>query len=242
MAHQHAQDDVLPRLDHEVIRNFDLFKAMGGPELEKILRPARVRRFPQGQAVFQQGSPALDFYLLLQGRLKVVQVTEEGHQIVVRFVNPGELFGVAKALRRPDYPGTAIAAVESVALLWNAALWDDMTAHHPALTMGALQMVGRHLQELHARIGELSTEDVEHRVAHALLRLGMQAGRRVRDGILIDFPVTRQDIAEMTGTTVPTVSRILSRWAERGVIESGRLRIVIREPRKLLNLARREAG
>lgn len=239
MGHQHIRDDVLPRLDSALIRGFDLFEAMSASELEDILRPARVRRILQGRAVFRQGDAARHFYLLVQGRLKVVQVTEDGQQIVVRIVNPGELFGVAKALRRPDYPGTAMAVAESTALTWNSALWDDMTKRHPALTMNALHMVARHMQELHARVRELSTKDVEGRIAHALMRLSMQAGRRTKDGILIDFPVTRQDIAEMTGTTIPTVSRILSIWTERGLVESGRLRIVVREPHKLLDLARR---
>src|SRR5690606_12489615 len=146
--------------------------------------------------------------------LKVIQVTEEGHQIVVRIVNPGELFGIAKALRRADYPGTATAIVESVALAWTSSLWEKMTDRHPALTMTALHMVAHHMQELHARIREFSTEDVESRVAHALVRLAIQARRRTTEGILIDFPITRQDIAEMIGTTVPTVSRILTSWAE----------------------------
>lgn len=230
-------DPVAPRLVRTLIRSFDPFKTMPEPELESIICSAEVRRIPQSQPVFRQGAPARYFYFLLHGRLKVAQVTPDGQQIVVRIVHPGELFGVAKALRRSDYPGTATAAVESMALAWSSARWDDMTERHPALTMNALHTVARHLQELHARIRELSTEDVERRVAHALVRLAAQAGRRTEDGILIDFPITRQDIAEMTGTTISTVSRILGAWAERGLVESGRLRIVVREPHKLFTLA-----
>jgi len=132
----------------------------------------------------------------------VILVTEEGHQIVVRIVNPGELFGIANALRRPDYPGTATAVVESVALAWSSSLWGEMTDRHPVLTMTALHMVAHHMQELHARIREFSTEDVESRIAHALVRPAMQAGRPTTEGILIDLPITRQDISEMTGTSV----------------------------------------
>ena len=142
-------------------------------------------------------------------------------------------------MRRPDYPGTATAAVDSTALAWSSSSWEDMTARHPALTMNALHMVARHMQELHSRIRKFSTEDVESRLAHALVRLTMQAARHTADGILIDFPVTRQDIAEMIGTTVPTVSRMLNGWAERGLVDIGRLRIVVREPRKLFDLVKR---
>jgi CRP-like cAMP-binding protein len=210
MAHQHIHDDTLLRFDRFAIREFDLFKEMNATEVDAVLRRARMVRIRQGRTVFRQGDAARNFYLLVEGRLKVVQVTEEGHQIVARIVSPGELFGIAKALRRPHYPGTATAVVESIALAWSSSLWEDMIDRHPALTMTALHMVAHHMQELHSRIREFSTEDVESRIAHALVRLAMQAGRRTTEGILIDFPITRQDIAEMVGTTVPTVSRILS--------------------------------
>lgn len=238
MANRHNHGDTQPRYDRFAIREFDLFKAMDDEEVEAILRPARTLRIRQGQPVFRQGDAARNFYLLLEGRLKVIQVTEEGQQVVVRIVNPGELFGIAQALPRSDYPGTSTAVVESTALAWSSSLWEQITRRHPAFTMNTLHMMARHMQELQARIREFSTGDVESRIAHALVRLTMQAGRRTDEGILIDFPITRQDIAEMIGTTVPTVSRILSGWAERGLVKSSRLRIVVREPHKLFDLVK----
>lgn len=103
--------------------------------------------------------------------------------------------------------------------------------------MNALQTVGSRLQEAHTRVIEMSTEEVERRVAHALLRLAKQAGRKVEEGVEIDFPISRQDVAEMTGTTLHTVSRILSAWDQQGLTASGRQRIVLRQPHKLLGLA-----
>jgi CRP-like cAMP-binding protein len=88
----------------------------------------------------------------------------------------------------------------------------------------------------------MSTQQVERRVAHALLRLAKQAGRKVDDGIEIDFPISRQDIAEMTGTTLHTVSRTLSAWEQQGLIESGRQRIVLRDPHRLFGLAEETPG
>lgn len=233
-------DHVTSRLDRNVIRGFDLFKAMTEPELDDILRSAHLRRIPQNQPVFRQGDPAGNFYILLHGRLKVVQVTPDGQPIVVRIVHPGELFGVAKALRRSDHPGTAMAAVESMALAWSSTLWDDMMVRHPALTMSALHAVGQHVQEAHARIRELSTEDVKRRVAHALVRLAAQAGRPTEDGILIDFPITCQDIAEMTGTTLFSVSRLLGAWEATGLVLRGRQRLLLHDPHKLQALCGRQ--
>jgi CRP-like cAMP-binding protein len=83
----------------------------------------------------------------------------------------------------------------------------------------------------------MSSEQVEQRVAHALLRLAQQAGRKVESGVEIDFPISRQDVAEMTGATLHTVSRILSAWEQQGLIEGGRQRIVLRDPHRLFALA-----
>ena len=89
---------------------------------------------------------------------------------------------------------------------------------------------------------EMSTQQVEQRVANALLRLAKQAGHKVEHGVEIDFPISRQDIAQMTGTTLHTVSRILSGWESRGLVESGRQRVVLREPHKLFILAEQSPG
>jgi CRP-like cAMP-binding protein len=97
-------------------------------------------------------------------------------------------------------------------------------------------LAGR-LQELQDRYRELATERVERRVARALLRLARQTGRKVENGVLIDFPLTREDLAEMTGTTLYTVSRILSGWEKEGLIETGRQRVLIRSPHGLVAIA-----
>ena len=148
------------------------------------------------------GQPADQFFVLLHGRLRVTQVTPEGQQVIVRMVNPGDLFGIAKALRRTDYPGTSTAVAESIALAWPMTSWDAILQSHPALAVNAMQTMGVRLQEAHTRLRELSTEEVERRVAHTVLRLARQSGKKEAAGIRIDFPVSKQDIAEMTGTTL----------------------------------------
>jgi len=100
-----------------------------------------------------------------------------------------------------------------------------------------METLGARLQDSQTRILEMSTQQVEKRVAHAILRLANQAGRKTETGILIDFPISRQDIAEMTGTTLHTVSRILSAWEEKGLVESGRQRITVCDPHGLVMLA-----
>ena len=224
-------------LDRSVIADLPMFAGLATDQLDSIVKEAQSVRYPKGTNVFEQDAPATSFFILLHGHLRVAKLTPAGQQVVVRFVAPGEIFGVAKAIGRTTYPATATAVVDSVALSWPSAAWPRLVENNPALATNALQTVGSRLQEAHTRVVEMSTEQVERRVAHALLRLAKQAGRKVEEGVRIDFPISRQDIAEMTGTTLHTVSRILSAWEERGWVEGGRQKIVIREAHKLFVLA-----
>lgn len=225
------------RLDRSLIRDLAIFRSMSEEDLEAVLATASVRQLPEGRAAFEQGQTASEFFALLHGRLKVIQTTPDGQQVVVRHVSPGDIFGIARAMRRPDFPATAVAVVESLALAWPSSQWEPFIARSPVLAMNALQTVGQRLQDAHTRIRELSTEEVERRVAHAILRLVQQAGRRTEEGILIDFPVTRQDIAEMTGTTLHTVSRVMTAWETKGLVASARKKVVVKDAHRLHVLA-----
>ncbi|SJZ79072.1 Crp/Fnr family transcriptional regulator [Consotaella salsifontis] len=225
------------KLDPSLVRDFDIFRQMSDDDLDAALATASARRLPEGTVVFSQGAMAEEFFILLHGRLKVVQTTADGQQVVVRHVNPGEVYGIAMAVGRDDYPATATAVAESLTLAWPNREWNSLIARSPALSLSMLQTVGQRLQDAHTRIRELSTEAVERRVAHALLRLVRQAGKRTEEGILIDFPITRQDIAEMTGTTLHTVSRILTAWEGQGLVAGGRKKIVVCDAHRLFLLA-----
>jgi CRP-like cAMP-binding protein len=224
-------------VDRSLVAKMPIFAGIAPAELDALLAEARSARYAKNAAVFAQGEEAHSFFLLLHGHVRAAKTTPAGQQVVVRYVTPGETFGVAVAIGLSHYPATASAVDESVALSWPSAAWPRLVEKYPALAGNALQVVGARLQESQARVVEMSTEQVGRRVAHALLRLARQAGRPVGSGIEIDFPISRQDIAEMTGTTLHTVSRILSAWESQGLVDGGRQRIVLRDPHKLLQLA-----
>src|SRR6185369_12286638 len=227
----------MAEVDASLVADLPMFAGFSGEELAEILREARSSRYPRNSEVFSQGDEAHSFFLLLHGHVRASKTTPSGEQVVMRYVSPGEVFGVAPAMGLKQYPATATAVDDSVVLAWPSAAWPRLVAKYPALATNTLQTVGRRLQETHTRVIEMSTEQVERRIAHALLRLAKQAGRKVEQGIEIDFPISRQDIAEMTGTTLHTVSRILSAWEQQGLVESSRQRITLREPHKLSSLA-----
>lgn len=226
-----------PKLDASRLAGLPAFAGIAGKELQELLLRAHVHRLAKGTALFEQGDEAQRFFLLADGRLKVTQVTPDGQQVVVRYIGPGEMFGCVAVTGQESYPGTASAAIESTVVAWSAAEATALVEKHPKFGAQILKMMSGRVQEAHARMREMATERVERRVARTLLRLAREAGTRTEAGIEIAMPLSRQDVAEMTGTTLFTVSRILSGWEHDGLVETGRQRVVIKQPHALVKIA-----
>jgi len=224
-------------LDRSLIADLPVFSGIAPEDLDYILLNARSQRIAKDTAVFEQDAEALSFFLLLDGHLRVVKSTPDGQQVIVRYISAGELAGIAQAFGRDTYPASAIAAIDCVVLAWPTRLWAEFTARIPGFSANAYKLAGERLQHTHTLVVEMSTQQVEQRVAHTLLRLIRQTGVKTEDGLLIDFPISRQDIAEMTGTTLHTVSRLLTAWEEQGLVKSGRKKVTVIEPHQLLLLA-----
>lgn len=224
-------------LDRSLISALPAFAGLKGDDLDFILTQARSSRFPKDSEIFGQDQEASQFFLLLSGHIRVVHTTPEGDQIIARYINEGEFFGIAVAMGRTTYPASAIAAVDCVALSWPNSAWSSLQSRVPAFAASAYQTIGSRLQDTQTRVVEMSTQQVEQRVASAVLRLVAQSGRKTSDGIEIDFPISRQDIAEMTGSTLHTVSRLLSAWEDQGIVRSSRQKITVADPHALMLVA-----
>ncbi|MGE5243043.1 MAG: Crp/Fnr family transcriptional regulator [Betaproteobacteria bacterium] len=219
------------------LSNVPLFEGLAADILARIVGLAHTKRVGAGEFFFNEGDQADEFFVLTSGRVKLTQLTPEGHQIVLRLISSGEAFGGVGAFGEPTYPISAEAVEASIALAWTSAAMRQLLESESTIALNALRFVSGRLHDLQRRHRQLMTERVERRVARTLLRLVHEAGRRVEAGVEIDFPVSRQDIAEMTGTTLYTVSRILSGWEERGIVRSGRQRIVLTKPHALAVIA-----
>lgn len=218
------------------------FGDLGEAELAAVARHAGERLLVPGEVLFEQGEPAERFFLIASGRTKVTMVTSEGKQVLIRLVGAGDFCGLAIALARRDYPASARAIVPTLAISWPMSYWPTLLERHPQVAVGVTRALGRHIDDVHSRMAELATEEVERRIAHAVLRLVDRAGRPAEGGVGIDFPVTRQDIAEMTGTTLHSVSRIVSAWGSRGLVRRGRARLVVSDLAALERIARGDPG
>jgi CRP-like cAMP-binding protein len=215
-----------------------LFKGLGPPALAAVEHDARLVRVANGRAFFREGEPGRVFYVLRGGRVKFTQITAEGHEVILRIVAPGEPFGgVAAFVGDAIYPVTARAVAPAEAYAWEGAKMLALMRRFPEIGINAACVIANRFHDLQRQHRELMTERVERRVARALLRLAQGAGRRVDGGVEIDFPLSRQDLAQMTGTTLFTVSRILSGWEQHGLIAAGRRRVMVKRPHALVQIA-----
>lgn len=214
-----------------------LFEGVPDAALGDAISLARRTKFERGRIVFRQGTLPEAFHLILAGRLKVSQTTPEGQRVIIRYLGPREIAGCVAVCGGMPYPATAETVEDSWLLSWARPRIAELAERHPAIGMAAMRIMGGRMSELQDRLRELQTERVELRIAHALGRLVVQAGRRTPEGVEIDFPLTRQNLAEMTGTTLHTVSRTLSKWEAAGIVAGGRQRVVILQPHALVSIA-----
>lgn len=221
----------------EVLARSPVFQELSAGALAAVAAKGVLRRLQRRDLLFHQGDSAAEFAVVLQGRLKLTQVSAEGQELIVRYVGPGEMCAVVALFDGQVYPAAAEAVGDTTVIAWPRKTLDELLRGHPQLALNVLRILSERMGELSDRLRELATERVARRVARALLRLASKAGRRTDRGVEIDMPLTREDIARLTGTTLFTVSRVMADWEEAGIVESGRERVVIRSPHGLVTIA-----
>lgn len=215
----------------------EIFAGLPVRGFEQVIGLASRKKREKGDILFHQGDAAEAFHLILAGRVRVSQTTPEGQQVIIRYLGPRDIAGCVAVCGGVPYPATATAVEDCWMLSWTRSRIAELAEPYPVIALNAMRIMGGRMTELQARLREMHTERVERRIAHALGRLVVQAGRRTKEGIEIDFPISRQDLAEMTGTTLHTVSRTLSAWESAGIVLGGRQRVVIAQPHALVAIA-----
>jgi CRP-like cAMP-binding protein len=221
----------------ELLLSAPLFDGIPQSAGAGVAESGRLRECEAGTVVFAEGEPATSFFVVLSGSVKLVQLTEDGDAIVFRLLGHGEAFGTVCLFGSGPYPVSAVAVTPTSLAQWPAAVMRAHLEQQPRLSLNVLRSVSDRLQALRLQYRQLATEKVERRVARAVLKLVHHAGTPVGDGVLVDLPLSSEDLAQLTGTTVYTVSRIVSRWEAAGILRSGRQQLVIRDARMLTSIA-----
>lgn len=227
------------KLDPADLRRVSVFKDATDEDLKTFVEKGILRSIQEGEFFFFQGDPAKYFYIVIKGKVKLIQSNLVGQQVNLRTINEWQMFGALGAVRpNAMYPATAQAIESSTALAIESEVLKEMIQTRPYLNVGLMQLMTGYIMEMQERYRELATERVERRIALTVLRLATQVGRRLaEDKPTVELPLTRQEIAEAAGTTLFTVSRVFAEWERRGLVEAGRERVVIRNPHRLVQIS-----
>lgn len=207
----------------------ELFRSLPDGALADVRAAARVERVRKGTVIFEQGQPVDGAHALAAGSVRIVQTGRDGGQAIVRFIGPGEMFGTLPIFTDHRFPADAIAVEASTVLTWSESDLLALMGRYPAISYNVIGVLGARMAQLQERVRELTTQRVEQRIAHAILRLAEQAGRDGMRGTTIEIPLRRKDLAEFAGTTLHTASRTVSAWERAGMIATSGQRLIVHD-------------
>lgn len=207
------------------LRGIDLFKGLQDSVIDELRGSAQMRQLCKGAFIFGERRPADAVHVLTSGFGKLVQTTSGGAHVILGYVGPFATFDTSGLVTSGCYRADAVAVTHCAEVHWPITVIRGLVAQHPAMALNGLRMVEERLRGTEIRLRELSTAPVEKRIAQALTHLLRDLGRLAGDGVEVPFPFARQDVAELTGTTLHTVSRTFGHWEQQGLIERGRLRV-----------------
>jgi CRP-like cAMP-binding protein len=225
------------------LRQRPVFAGLPAREMDALASLAVEEAHRTRSYIFMEGDPARWFYLVKSGHVKIVRHSKTGKDVVLELLGPGEVFGGVAVIEKRPYPAAAQATESTVVLKIPADPMIALAERHPAFIKEMALMIGRRLRAAHDSVKSLAVDPVEARLAAALLRLAEREGTRGKEGegVTLPFHLTRQSLADMTGTTVETAIRILSRWLRDGLLVDNGGRLVLMDGRGLSALAEGEA-
>jgi CRP-like cAMP-binding protein len=214
------------------------FRALRPADREQIASATREQRVAAGKTIFAEGQAADGFWAVKEGLVHIIRHGPEGREIVLEVIPPGELFGAVVALEDRPYPASAVAAADSVVWSMPASLARELCQKYPTLRAAILDQVTVRLRSAHERLRSVALERVEQRLARILLTLADKIGQQ-KDGVTV-LNVTRQELADMIGTTVESTIRITSKWQQAGIVRSSRHELGLTNPSELRKIAEGE--
>jgi CRP/FNR family transcriptional regulator len=222
----------------EALRSASLYRGLSDEDRRRLAEVSLVRAWDKGETIFSEGDPS-DFLLnVLTGRVKVVKLQPSGKEVILEIFGPGDPVGAVVAYEGRPYPASAIALERTTCLLVKRGPFFGLLERHPSLVRGILSAFTRRIVELAQRIPEVAGARVETRFAHLFLKLADRVGRTRGEAVFIPMVLSRQELADLTGTTIETCIRVMSRWGKDGVLETEKDGFVLADRAALEGLTR----
>ncbi|HCC69254.1 MAG TPA: Crp/Fnr family transcriptional regulator [Nitrospiraceae bacterium] len=211
----------------ETLRQSKIFSHLTGDELKRIAAVFEKVNFKKDDCIFFEGDHSEWFYIGCKGRIKILKHTVSGKDIILEIISPGDVFGGVAVLDRKPYPASAQAMEHAAVIRISRKTLFKIMDEYPALTLEAVKYFSERLRNAHNMLRNIATERVENRIASLLLKLSEKVGVIDGEAKKIDIPLTRQEIAEMVGTTVETTIRTMSKFKKQGIIKASQGKIVV---------------
>jgi len=224
----------------EVLRANPVFAGLPVRDVEALAAVTREETYRPRDFVFLEGDEAAWVCIVKSGHVKILRHSRTGKDVVLELLGPGEIFGGVAVMERRPYPAAAQATETSVVLKIPAAAALALAERHPSVIREMALMIGRRLRAAHDSVKSLSVDSVEARLAATVVRLAEREGTRGKQGMTLPFHLTRQSLADMTGTTVETTIRVVSRWIRDRIVADDGGRLVLSNLEALRALAQGE--
>jgi CRP-like cAMP-binding protein len=212
-----------------------LFTGLTPRECKEIASCAHIRTYARDELLFMQGQPVRSLVLIQSGSVKLTQLSASGNEVILWMNGCGDAMGVHADSPSCSHTCSARAMEQCKTLVWEYTKLQMLVAEYPQLRRNISQILASRLQELEERFREIATEKVARRLALALSRLLKQVGKPTPEGT--EISLSREELAQLTGTTLFTISRILSKWADSGVVTPRREAVLVRNPERLESVA-----
>ena len=222
------------------LRQNPVFAALPAREVEALVAVAVEETHRTRDYIFTEGDPARWFCVVKSGRVKILRHSRAGKDVVLELLGPGDIFGGVAVIEKRPYPAAAQATEATVVLKIPADAMIAVAERHPSVIKEIALMIGRRLRTAHASVESLAVDPVEARLAASLLRLAEPEGAHGQHRVTLPFHLTRQSLADMTGTTVETTIRVMSRWLKEGLLEDDGARLALTDTEALRALAEGE--
>ncbi len=218
------------------IRHVSIFNALSLKEVKEVSSYLMHFKFRKKEGIFSEGDPPEWFYIVTKGKVKITKISQEGKEIILEIISPLDFFGGVAVVRGFPYPANAVAMEDGEGLKISRKNLMSVMDRFPSLMFYMAGNIGERIKGSHEMLRSIALEKVESRIASLLIKLSDKAGEKAPEGVLINMKLTKQDIAEMVGTTVETAIRTMSKFSKGGLISSRAGRIIIREIEKLRSL------
>lgn len=219
------------------LRAIPVYRRLGEDDLRMLAGVSETRLYQKGERIFAEGDPADHFHMIVRGRAKIFRATPAGKDLILTLLGPGDPVGAVAVYMNSPFPATAEALEDTVLLSIPSSSFYELLDRSPSLVRGLLLGMTQRLMELTGRLAQLTGTKVESRFARLFVKLAEETGKEREDGVLVPVRLSRQELADLTGTTIETCIRIMSRWNKEGLVQTRDAGFVVGDPDELERLA-----